>query len=91
LSWIAGNNSIFWGKSIQYGFQYKLGTKLNRDYKTSSVFLNGYEYGKDSIPEYYDFRQDPNVIEFLRKNPIKDQGDCAASWAYSTIGNYIIN
>ncbi len=38
------------------------------------------------IPEHYDFRSDPEVKDYLRENPIRDQGDCAASWAFSTIG-----
>ena len=87
MSWKAGNNSIFWGKSIEYGFRHKLGTKLNKDYKTKyDSDFNNYDYENDNIPDYYDFREDPNVNKYLKKNPIKDQGDCAASWAYSTIG-----
>lgn len=44
------------------------------------------DYQDTEIPERYDFRTDPEVKEYLRKNPIRDQGDCAASWAFSTIG-----
>jgi hypothetical protein len=39
-----------------------------------------------SIPLSYDFREDIEVKDSIRKRPIRDQGDCAASWAFSTIG-----
>jgi hypothetical protein len=38
------------------------------------------------IPEFYDFHEDPKVRDYINKKSIRDQGECAASWAFSTIG-----
>ena len=87
-SWKASNYSKFWGKTLDYGFSRKLGTKLPTDKQKP---LNPLDYFKISdinkaIPETYDFRFDSEVKDSLRKHPIRDQGECAASWAFSTIG-----
>jgi hypothetical protein len=37
------------------------------------------------IQESYDFRNEPFMVNNIRKDYIRDQGDCAASWAFSTI------
>jgi hypothetical protein len=39
LSWKAGNNTEFWGKSIQYGFKNKLGTRLSKNRNKFSDFI----------------------------------------------------
>ena len=87
-SWTAGNYTKFWGKDLNYGFNRKLGTKLATERQKP---INPRDYFKISdtnkvIPETYDFRNDQEVSNSLRKNPIRDQGECAASWAFSTIG-----
>lgn len=90
LSWKASNYSKFWQKSLDYGFKHKLGTKLSRFSQKPMSPPQDYfqlpEITHNDIPEKYDFREDPEVKEFLRKKPIRDQGDCAASWAFSTVG-----
>ena len=77
---------------MEYGFKHKLGTRLG-DTKQKAMnprtFFN-LETEHKNIPESYDFREDPEVKEYLRVNPIRDQGDCAASWAFSTIGNIFL-
>ena len=88
MSWKAGNYTNFWGKKLDYGFARKLGTKLSTERQKP---MNPRDYFKISdtnkaIPETYDFRKDPEVKDSLRTSPIRDQGECAASWAFSTIG-----
>jgi hypothetical protein len=88
-SWIAGNYSQFWGKPLSYGFNYKLGTKLPEQKQraldpTTSLAADLFD---QEIPSSYDFREDPDVQQFLRRRPIRDQGECNASWAFSTVGN----
>jgi hypothetical protein len=40
---------------------------------------------KLDIP-YYDFREEKYLTEKRTKRMIRDQGNCGASWAFSTIG-----
>ena len=84
LSWEAGNYSKWWGKTLKYGFKYQLGTKLGLENRVKIVFRDGRE--DIEVPESYDFRNDADVVDYLRDFPIRDQGECAASWAFSTIG-----
>jgi hypothetical protein len=87
LNWIAANYSKFWGKTVDYGFSHRLGTILNQKQKPMKQLNHFDDLIKNAeIPEHYDFRNDPEVKDYLRENPIRDQGDCAASWAFSTIG-----
>ena len=87
MSWKAGNYSKFWGKTLEYGFKHRLGTKKDLKQEQKSLKFINHEKQNITIPEKYDFREDLEVKAFLRKKPIRDQGDCAASWAFSTIGN----
>jgi hypothetical protein len=49
--------------------------------------LNPISFDENDIEqESYDFREDMTDI---KKLIIRDQGDCGASWAYSTIGCFI--
>ena len=77
---------MFWTKSLDYGYKHKLGTKLKL--KKKQNFVNNFK--RVEIPQEYDFRKDPVVRDHLRVSPIRDQGDCAASWAFSTIGISIV-
>ncbi len=84
LSWKAANYSKFWTKTLQNGFKYNLGTKLAPENRIKASFKDARQYFE--IRETYDFRNDEDVAGYLREFPIRDQGDCAASWAFSTIG-----
>ncbi len=86
-SWTAGNYSKFWGKPLSYGTNYKLGTKLP-DQKQRALDPSTAHLHDGDIPTSYDFREDDEVKQFLRKHPIRDQGECNASWAFSTVGGF---
>ena len=90
FNWQAANYSQFWGKTLEYGFSHRLGTNLPEIKQKAMKQLNYFDdlFQIAEIPAQYDFRSDPEVKGYLRKNPIRDQGDCAASWAFSTIGTY---
>ncbi len=90
MSWKAANYSQFWKRSLDYGFKHRLGTKLSLIKQKPMSPFNYFKITEThkEMPQSYDFREDPEVKNFLRKNPIRDQGDCAASWAFSTIGNF---
>ena len=83
MNWKASNYSAFWGKTLEYGYKYRLGTNLQKmdEKKPEKRFDENIQ-----IPELYDFRKDPKVKDYLRKSSIRDQGECAASWAFSTLG-----
>lgn len=80
-TWTAGNHSAFWGKTLEHGYKHRLGTQLpnrvQRDYTN--------EANEKPIKDSYDFRNEPYIQNSQRKNSIRDQGDCAASWAFSTV------
>lgn len=78
-AWRASNYSMFWGKTLEHGYKHRLGTKLpNREQR--ALVLD-----EKPIQESYDFRQEPYMINSGRRDFIRDQGNCAASWAFSTI------
>ena len=83
---MAGNYSQFWTKTLEYGYNHKLGTKLSKSKQVNPLELFETSESKKSIPIHYDYREDTEVRDFLRSNPIRDQGECGASWAFSTIG-----
>lgn len=76
--WRASNYSFFWGKTLEEGIRYRLGT-----FKPSRPTMAMHEINikkKGDLPESFDARhQWPRLI-----HPIRDQGDCGASWAFST-------
>ncbi len=80
LSWEAGNYSFFWGKSLDYGYKHRLGTKLT--YREQRAL----QTDESPFIESYDFRNEEYILNSPRKNRIRDQGECGASWAFSTIG-----
>ncbi|CAM1299150.1 TINAGL1 (predicted) [Pycnogonum litorale] len=78
LGWKASNYSMFWGKTLDEGIRYRLGTfKPNR----LTVGMNEIHIKKRPyLPTDFDARQKwRDIIQ-----PIRDQGDCASSWAFST-------
>ena len=87
MSWKADNYSQFWNKPLEYGFSHKLGTVLSKN-KNQVTELDHADENEENVvlPQVYDFRQDPDVKDYLRSNSIRDQCECGASWAFSTIG-----
>ncbi|XP_039595481.1 tubulointerstitial nephritis antigen-like [Polypterus senegalus] len=77
--WKAGNYSQFWGMTLNEAISYRLGTK-----KPSSTVMNMHEVqmdmGTEFLPRYFNAAEKwPGMIH----EPL-DQGNCAASWAFST-------
>ncbi|MBN3307541.1 TINAL protein, partial [Amia calva] len=78
--WHAGNYSQFWGMTLEEGLRYRLGTQHP---PRAVINMNEMKMNMDStdyLPPYF------NAVE---KWPGKiheplDQGNCAASWAFST-------
>lgn len=79
-SWSASNYSMFWSKSLEYGYKHKLGTKIPTKVQRPLAI------DAQPIQDSYDFRQEPYMANNLRKDYIRDQGECGASWAFSALG-----
>ena len=80
LSWKAGNYSFFWGKTLEHAYKHRLGTKLpNREQKSLDI---------EDEPQikHYDFRDESYILKSRKKSFIRNQEECGASWAFSTIG-----
>ncbi|KRZ37955.1 putative peptidase C1-like protein, partial [Trichinella pseudospiralis] len=77
-SWTSANYSTFWGKTLDEGFSYRLGTLLpEKSVKNMNEILIEMS---NFLPESFDARERwPSFI-----HPVRDQGDCASSWAFST-------
>ncbi|MBN3311593.1 TINAL protein, partial [Atractosteus spatula] len=78
--WYAGNYSQFWGMTLDEGIRYRLGTQLP---SRSILSMNELKMNMDSserLPPYFRAEEKwPGKIH----EPL-DQGNCAASWAFST-------
>ncbi|XP_015203963.1 tubulointerstitial nephritis antigen-like [Lepisosteus oculatus] len=78
--WHAGNYSQFWGMTLDEGIRYRLGTQLP---SRSILSMNELKMNMDSserLPPYFRAEEKwPGKIH----EPL-DQGNCAASWAFST-------
>ncbi|XP_015906715.1 tubulointerstitial nephritis antigen-like isoform X2 [Parasteatoda tepidariorum] len=76
--WRASNYSFFYGKTLEEGMKHRLGT-----FKPSRTVMDMTEIHQipnGPLPPAFDSRQKwRNMI-----TPIRDQGDCASSWAFST-------
>lgn len=87
-SWTALSYSKFWGKTLSYGYKNRLGALLSTSNQRPFNPYAGYSLDDlDSPPTDYDFR-DFLAYKKLEPIPIRDQGDCPSSWAFSTIGKY---
>ncbi|KFM62772.1 Tubulointerstitial nephritis antigen-like protein, partial [Stegodyphus mimosarum] len=76
--WKASNYSIFWGKTLNDGIKHRLGTF--KPIRPTMEMTEIHQIMKGPLPPTFDARQKwRNLI-----TPIRDQGDCAASWAFST-------
>ncbi|GAU99863.1 hypothetical protein RvY_10802 [Ramazzottius varieornatus] len=77
-SWSASNYSFFYGLTLADGYLRRLGT-----FKPEVTVSRMHEIRIDKnavLPDRFDARERwPGLIQ-----PVRDQGDCAASWAFST-------
>ncbi|ESO94490.1 hypothetical protein LOTGIDRAFT_118077 [Lottia gigantea] len=77
-SWVASNYSDFWGLTLEDGVKYRLGTFPLGSNVVQMTPLR--VKLTDVLPESFDARTKwPSYIK-----PIRDQGNCGASWAFST-------
>ncbi|XP_069127544.1 uncharacterized peptidase C1-like protein F26E4.3 isoform X3 [Argopecten irradians] len=77
--WRAGNYSAFWGLTLDEGVRYRLGTIPPDEAVRKMKPVRGPTI--PDLPEEFDSRdQWPGRI-----HPIRDQGNCGASWAFSTV------
>jgi len=78
--WRAFNYSGFWGLTLDQGIRYRLGTF--RPTQPVNKMTSMRVFAEDQLPESFDARdQWAGLIE-----DVLDQGNCAASWAFSTTG-----
>ncbi|KAG8187313.1 hypothetical protein JTE90_011683 [Oedothorax gibbosus] len=76
--WKSSNYSFFWGKTLEEGIKYRLGT-----FKPTRPVLEMNEIHMQTtgpLPADFDSRQRWRQLI----SPVSDQGDCGASWAFST-------
>ncbi|TKR92570.1 hypothetical protein L596_007198 [Steinernema carpocapsae] len=77
FSWTARNYSMFWGRSLEDGIRHRLGTLFP---EKSVQNMNEILVKPRELPARFDAREKwPGWIQGIR-----DQGDCASSWALST-------
>ncbi|EYB89217.1 hypothetical protein Y032_0234g3133 [Ancylostoma ceylanicum] len=76
-SWSARNYSFFWGRSLDEGIKYRLGTLFPEQ---SVQNMNEIVIKPRELPPHFDAREKwPGMI-----HEVRDQGDCGSSWAVST-------
>ncbi|XP_012940492.1 tubulointerstitial nephritis antigen-like [Aplysia californica] len=77
FTWKASNYSKLWGLTLDEGVRYRLGTFL---LEADVLRMTPISVIDDVLPESFDARQKwPNLL-----SPVRDQGNCASSWAHST-------
>ncbi|XP_041068037.1 tubulointerstitial nephritis antigen-like [Carcharodon carcharias] len=78
--WRASNYSQFWGLTLDEGIRYRLGTRRPSTTVMNMNELNMKMDSNDLLPRYFNAADKwPGMIH----EPM-DQGNCAASWAFST-------
>ncbi|KAK7100347.1 tubulointerstitial nephritis antigen-like [Littorina saxatilis] len=77
-TWRASNYSALWGMTLDDGLRYRLGTyPLESDVLQMTAIKVAQD---EALPESFDSRDKwPDKL-----HPIRDQGNCASSWAFST-------
>ncbi|XP_057373493.1 uncharacterized peptidase C1-like protein F26E4.3 [Daphnia carinata] len=77
--WSAGNHSDFWGRKLEDGLVYRLGT-LEPEKFVLNMHPIKQKYDRKALPVSFDGR-----IEWRDTlQQVRDQGWCGASWAFST-------
>ncbi|XP_007904950.1 tubulointerstitial nephritis antigen-like isoform X2 [Callorhinchus milii] len=78
--WTASNYSQFWGMTLEEGIRYRLGTMRPSATVMNMNQLNVHMERNELLPRYFNAADKwPGMIH----EPM-DQGNCAASWAFST-------
>uniref|UniRef100_A0AAY4E3V5 SMB domain-containing protein n=1 Tax=Denticeps clupeoides TaxID=299321 RepID=A0AAY4E3V5_9TELE len=78
--WRASNYSQFWGMSLDEGLRYRLGTQRPSRSIMSMNEIQMNMNGRNDLPRHFNAAEKwPGKIH----EPL-DQGNCAASWAFST-------
>jgi len=81
--WKASNYSFLWGMTLEEGVRYRLGTISPPSVVKEMTSLR--VQSTDHLPDTFDWREDsPQYV-----GPIMDQGDCGASWAFSSASQYV--
>lgn len=76
--WQANNYTFFWSKTLHEGIKHRLGTF--KPIRPTLEMTEIHQAINGPLPENFDAREKwRNLI-----SPIRDQGDCASSWAFST-------
>ncbi|KAL1115134.1 hypothetical protein AAG570_007165 [Ranatra chinensis] len=81
FGWTASNYTMFWGRRLSEGIQYRLGTLHSRRKVLSMTPLKQI-IDRDALPASFDSRTRWRGLV----GPPKDQGWCGSSWVYSTVG-----
>lgn len=68
--------------TLKEGVQYKLGTK--RPMKNVKQMASMHVNINEVLPEQFDAREEWGDLI----HPVQDQGNCGASWAFSTTSKY---
>lgn len=77
--WTAANYTFFWGLTLINGVKYRLGTLQPQ---RSVADMNEIQIKSvPDLPESFDTRVG-KWAKFI--HPVRDQGNCGASWAFST-------
>lgn len=80
--WRASNYSMFWGMTLDDGMRYRLGTH-KPDAQVERMNPIKVQNSK-RLPDSFDARINwPGQV-----SEVRDQANCAASWAFSTTGLY---
>ncbi|KAF0298867.1 putative peptidase C1-like protein F26E4.3 [Amphibalanus amphitrite] len=79
--WTASNYSQFWGRKLNTGLKYLLGTNYPNDMITQMYPVTKI-YDPRELPRSFDARDKPEWSGLI--GPVQDQGWCGASWAFST-------
>ncbi|XP_021362216.1 uncharacterized peptidase C1-like protein F26E4.3 isoform X2 [Mizuhopecten yessoensis] len=77
--WRADNYSAFWGMTLDEGVRYRLGT-IPPDMAVRKMKPVRVQIDPD-LPDEFDSRERWQG----RIHPVRDQGNCGASWAFSTV------
>ncbi|KAI1731730.1 papain family cysteine protease domain-containing protein [Ditylenchus destructor] len=77
-SWSGKNYTQFWGRTLEDGIKYRLGTLFPEQ---SVENMNEILIKRRELPTSFDARE---KWPYLARAQIADQGDCASSWAFST-------
>ena len=78
ILWHGYNYSEFYSKTLHHVYKHRLGTSLT---KSHDVHERPLRHDYDTSQASFNFRSNP-----LRHFTIRDQGECGASFAFSTLG-----